>query len=232
MMVRSCLSSTHLRNATLAFVVATGLGARVDASPIASSVYYQTDGWVGSSNPGSSGGAVIFTGASHATNAVSLPGTISLGNFDVASLPASETLTAKDTPFHIIVSFGLQPPQGGSQSWVTSKLEINGVLNGTIVGNSQSSMVASVTSVQQLGKGALPFPLSDFQVLVPVTLTPYNQNPVKWPTTGGPFAYSLSTELDARINPVSSVPEPTTLAVLCVGIAGYAARKRYRRALA
>ena len=229
MLVRSCLSPTRLRRLTLALVVAAALGIRVDASPIASAVYYQTDGWVGSSGPGGTGGALMFTGASHATNAVSLPGTFSLGNFDVASMPGTEALTAKDTPFHVIVDFGLQPPQGNPQSWVTSKLEVDGVINGTITGNTQSSMVATVTSVHQLGTGTLPFPLSDFQVLGPVTLTPYDLNPVKWPANGGPFLYSLSSQLSGQVSPTASVPEPATWAVLCVGIAGYAARKWSRR---
>jgi hypothetical protein len=228
MLVRPCLSATRLRYLGLTLVVAASLGVRIDASPIASTVYYQTDGWVGSSSPGNPDGAVTFTGASHATNPVSLPGTLSLGNFDVASLPATEALTANDTPFHIIVNMGLQPPQNGSQSWVTSQLEVDGVLNGTITGNTQSSMVATVTSVHQLGNGTLPFPLSDFQVLGPVTLTPYDQNPVKWPSNGGPFVYSLSSELTAQVIPASSVPEPTTLAVLAVGAAGYALRRRRR----
>src|SRR5690348_2807814 len=108
MLVHTCLSPARLRKLTLAVVLAAGLGAQLDASPIGAMVYYQTDGSIGSAAPGSPAGALIFTGASHATNPVTLPGGLSLGNFDVASLPATTALTAVNTPFHVTVNFGDQ----------------------------------------------------------------------------------------------------------------------------
>lgn len=231
MMVRSCISPARLRRLTIALVVAAGLGAQVDASPIASTIYYQTDGWVGSVGQNAPDGAIAFTGASHATSPVSLPGTFSLGNFDIASLAANETLTASNTPFSVIVDIGVESAaKGPGQSWVSSEVEVSGVLNGTIIGNSQSSMVATVTSVQQVGSGTLPFPMSDFHVVLgPVAITPYDDNPVRWDLPGSPFHYSLSSPLTAQVSVVSSVPEPTTMAVLCAGLAGYAFRRRRGR---
>jgi len=230
MKVRSCLSPIRPRSLALALVLAAAFGVRTEASPIEPSVYYMTSGWIGSDSQGGASGPIIFMGASHVSNPVSLPGTFSLGNFNVASLGANETLTTNDTPFHVLVNFGLQPPQNGSSSWVTSQLEISGVLNGSIVGNSQSSMVATITSVEQIGAGTLPFPASLFQVLAPLPITPYANNPVKWPTQGGPFLYSLSSQLTAQVSPANPVPEPTTLAILGIGLAGAAIGRRQRAA--
>ena len=226
-MVRACVFPARLRPLILALIAAVGCGIPASASPMATTLYYQTDGWVGSGGPSDPAGPIMFTGASHATNPVSLPGQFSLGNFDVASLPGNNTELYANTPFHVIVKMGLDSAANtGPQAWATSEIEISGVLNGMLVGNNGSSVVATVNSVQQVGSGTLPFSLSNFQVLGPVTLTPFTDNPVKWPDKGNPYHYSLSSPLTGQVSAVNAVPEPTTMAVFCAGIAGYLVRRR------
>jgi hypothetical protein len=128
------------------------------------------------------------------------PGSLALGSFDAEAL-ISGSLTYTNLPFYINVTFSSQ----GSSGVTYPELAIQGVLNGTTTGSSSSDVIATVTSVQTVGTGALPFPISSF-VLGPQMLAPSSVN-------GG------QTALVANIEP-AAVPEPTAMAMMSL-LAGW-----------
>ncbi|WP_422931130.1 hypothetical protein [Singulisphaera sp. PoT] len=179
----------------LALAAFGGAGVR---SAQANPVTYTTYGSIDGKNPGS---PISWTSAN---SSFYMPGSINLGGFNSAlNMPDSITLTYDHTPYTIDVFFG----SGATQS----QLEINGTINGTITGTSSSTMQASVSSITQVGGNPLPFPLSDFQVLSPQTISATGPSPF--------YAYVNYTP----------VPEPTTLALCGMIVAGLGVRHWRRR---
>jgi len=187
-------------------ILTLALSVWVASSAQADPISFSTDGTVG----GADGGPIGFFGN---TGSLLTPGVFSLGQFQAPVLPSSASLTYANTPFSIDVTF---TTSGGA----TSDLLINGVLNGTITGNSSSNMLATATSVAQSGTAPLPFPVNTFSVLGPQTLAPRG-------------LYAGVTDLYAFIsfNPAGEtfpVPEPTTFALFGTMLVGLGLRRRLR----
>lgn len=192
----------------LALALSGWVASTAGADPITPTIIdYSTDGSVG----GPSGGPVHFEGTD---GSFITPGTFVLGQFETPVLPSSATLTYTNTPFNIDVSFST--PSGPA-----SDLIISGLINGTITGNTSSSMVATITSVVQGSEsGQLPFPLNTFQVLAPQILAPRGMQ-------GGITNLYAYSSFNAAAETL--VPEPSTFALFGTVLVGFGVR-RWRRA--
>ncbi len=188
-------------------LIALSFARTVRADPIV----YQSYGDVGVA-----GSAPIGSFSLNSTSGTLIgPGSIALATFQAPTVPTGATLTFTNMPFYISVDF-----HPDSQNSDASVLSINGMLNGTLTGTSNSNVVATVTSVQTTGPDSLPFSLDSFNVLAPQALAPSGIN-------GG------TTTLIGQITAMST-PEPTPLAMLGL-LAGWVAYRmvlrRSRRAM-
>ncbi|WP_422928437.1 hypothetical protein [Singulisphaera sp. PoT] len=151
------------------------------------------------------------------------PGAFSLGNF-VVTQPTSGSTTYNNAEFTIELQTNLGGNVASSPSVSPySALWIDGVLNGTVSASGESNVVASVISVTpdqplQIPENLavpildLPFPIAAFRVALPVVLSL---------TPGGG-----ETPLMAQ---VTTVPEPSPLAISALAVAGVAWIRRPRR---
>ncbi len=207
-------------------IVAIALGLFTWTSSIAKAdgiLTYSTSGYV----VGSTGVSTMVDGAAVAptTNAITYGSvnnatvdTISnlpLGEFQVAPLAADMTTTYANTPF----SFTLIPSayNGAALSNFTPPT-VNGVLNGTLTGGTQSSVIATITSITNT-----PFQLGNASS----TLAGLPNQVLLVPNSAGGV-----TTLEAAINTVGTVgpsqapvPEPSTIALFLTTVGGLALRR-------
>ncbi|WP_422930962.1 PEP-CTERM sorting domain-containing protein [Singulisphaera sp. PoT] len=161
-------------------------------------------------------GTPIISFVSLDQNQFSSASYFSLGNFDVAPLPAGQSTTYDDTPFHITLV--VNQVEGEAPSPNQTPIVLNGHLNGKITGGTQSSVQATfdpIGSVQfQTGpyKNTLTLPGLKF------TLVPSTTN--NGLTTAEAHLTTTPTE--------KPVPEPTSIAMFLTTIAGLGLRQRLR----
>jgi len=206
------LRLTRIRTLMLALTLGGWIATTSEAAPISNPIDYATTGFVGGGS-----GPISFTGN---TSSFLTPGVISLGSFNLAGLGGDTTQTFNNTEFTINVAF----PTGPNGAFPWANVGITGVLNGSITGSNFSDVIATFTGVSQQGDVPLPFDIKNFQLIGPVHLGPQGVN-------GG------STAVFAYVGPVLAgqdpeVPEPSTLAVFALGLAGLGYARRNRKVLA
>jgi hypothetical protein len=216
--MKEALRRAGLRTLIGTFVLSVGLGnglvRTAQASPIpAEPVYYSTTGSVGSGS-----GPITFVGEGSSATPGGMsfisPGSFTLGQFQVQTLPAGGSLTYNGTQFEIFASFATSP------SGPFSTIEITGTLDGTISGSMSSTMSASITSITtEAGSIPPPFPISALTVNLPQAIAPGGLN-------GG--LTTLTAQLTVAATPV---PEPGSMAVFAAALGGLGLW-RFRRARA
>jgi hypothetical protein len=213
----SSLVTTTL-TATLAFIVLTNSEAGAAA---VQSYNYWTEGNIA----GQAGVAPIYFNSASSPMFTS-PGTFSLGQFDAAGiLPTSATLTYNNTPFTVDLNVSTGAGTGPNAPYYT--YEISGNLNGMITGTGSSTMVATVSSITGISEyvngvwTTPPFPVSELQINAPQGITAPNG-----------YQDGLTT-LYAQVNPAlglpSPAPEPTSIAIVGVGLVAWGVRRRLAR---
>jgi hypothetical protein len=195
---------------TLLFTLAAA-GASA-ATARASVIVYDTSGLVGSSGVTGTN-AISFVPISN--NSFTAPSTLSLGTFVVAALPTGQTTTYNHTPF--AVSFGISTVDGISVAATPPLLTVTGFLNGTLTGANLSTVIAVFD----------PIPNPNIQIgphlFVNLSLPSPERTLVPSSTLGGQSSAEGFVML-------SSVPEPTAIALFVVAGAGLGLLRMRRKA--
>lgn len=143
------------------------------------------------------------------------PSNLSFGKFQIDALAAGERTTYNNTPF--TMRFQADALNGQSIEPNETPIEVTGVLNGEVVGDSQSTVVATFN----------PLTKSEFQTgLYTNTLAlpdgPLRLNPS---TSNGGMTTAQAFLSNTSLDP-NPIPEPSTLALFAVTMFGFAARRR------
>lgn len=187
-----------------------GLGhwgtADASSSDPSATVNYSTYGSIG--NGGSFAG-IGFSGTSgHAV----APGSLVFGSFTNtnAALPEGAEIVFKNVPFTINLTVTAPPD---SLDWASQTFTISGLLNGTLAGPNQSSLLATVSKVTESS-------YFNARLLDPTGLNILPQA-IGWGAqTGGTTYTTMAGQLAPGSIVYGAVPEPTS--ALIFGIAGAA----------
>jgi hypothetical protein len=205
--------------------IALGLFAWATASAKADGILtYSTSGFVAGTTGVSGTNAITYSAINGAS--VDTVSNLPLGEFQVAPLGANASTTYTNTPF----SFTLIPSAyNGTALSNFSPLTITGMLNGTLTGSSQSSVIATINPIAndtfQLGGATSTLAGLPNQVL----LVPNS--------AGGITTLEAAINTVGAVNPAQApVPEPSTIALFLTTVGGLALRRyvvaRRPRALA
>lgn len=204
------------RGLTLVLVFALSLGlARMSLAdaispqpvvigdPVNTLMGYSTITTVGTT--GINGPSIIgFTDVTDAS--FTTPSAFSLGEFVSGALDSGIGVTYENTPFTVDLNLdGANEP-----------IQLTGLLNGTVVGPTQNSVVATFDQVDPIEFLTIDGNLASLTILDPeLSLVPSTTN-------GG------RTTAQAQVA-VTAVPEPATVAVFLTALTGLALRRRMRR---
>lgn len=226
----STLTSGRIRQLRLASlvagVVATALiSPRADGSVIKPKVEQKIVSYSTTGTLGTAGGTSVeylnFVGVSTSAptaepgGMVYMPGVFSLGGFQTTAVPEGMSVGFDSFPFSISLNLFGGPMSGE----VTSQILINGMLDGELSSKPGTGLLASITSVTQVGTpiGVPPFTVADLQIMAPQFILPAGSST------------STSTSIYGYVD--AQVPEPTALATLGLGIVALVVHRRRRAAI-
>jgi len=143
------------------------------------------------------------------------PSQFSLGNFQVAALPGTDTTTYTNTPFHI--TYLVNTVNANVPNPNQTPIQISGVLNGSITGGDQSSVRATFDPISNptflAGNFSNTLSIPDN----PISLVPHTTN-------GGQTSGQAFLDTKAVVNS----PEPSSIALFVTALAGLGVRHRAR----
>lgn len=180
-------------------------------------VNYSTSGTIDTSTGVNGPGVISFNSVTNGT--FSAPSSLSLGSFQMQALPAGVSTTYSNTPFEI--TYLTNSINGQSPSSATPVV-LDGVLNGTVTGGSQSSVTATFSSSPPINfsTGGLQ---NSLQILgETLALVPSSTN-------GGITTAQAEIATSGSLNGVP-VPEPASIAVFVMAMSGIGLRRQIRRA--
>jgi hypothetical protein len=193
---------------TLGLFTCAVTGARADGI-----LTYGTSGFVIGTAGVTGTPAITYESVTNAT--VDTTSNLPLGEFQVAALPTNQTTVYNNTPF----SFNLLPSAfNGTTLTSFTELRVSGVLNGTLTGNSASSVVATINPIAnnafQLGDATSNLTgLPNQILLVPAS-------------AGGVTTLEGAISTAGTPGPAQApVPEPSTIALFLSTVGGLALRR-------
>jgi len=221
---------TSLRASVVAFGLVAAAAGAAQAAPIAPMMTYNTINTTGSTISPSGQTSVTdpityvpVSGASFLA-----PSSLSLGSFQVNPLSAGQSVTYNNTPFSITFA----PTQVGNSGLTPGQnpFSITGVLNGTINGPSQSSVVATFNPPPTTATSDPTNPGYQFNAgLYANTLSVANNPLTLVPSTSNNGMTSIQANLVSSTY-TAPVPEPSTILLFAATVAGLGLRRQIRRA--
>ncbi len=211
-MRKSCrLAGLRTWTLALGLVVCTAASGRADAI-----MSYDTSGSIDSS--GVTGpGVISFIPIT--SNSFNSPSGFSLGEFQVAALPGGQSTTYKNTPFHI--TFLVASVNGQTPTPNETPIQVSGVLNGTVTGGNQSSVVATFDPISQP-----TFLTGNYTNTLSIPNNPLSLVPNS--TLGGQTSAQANLAT-SPVTPVPPIPEPTSVAMFLTTLAGLGVRRHFQR---
>jgi hypothetical protein len=224
-MMRMTQGWTGLRTAVVALGLVACAQPGVKAAAISSTT---SDALLGYSTAGSIDTTTTADGVSGTnvisfvpiTNSqVSATSNIPLGYFQVAAEPTGQSTTYTNTPFSINFIPGTV---AGETPTSSSPITITGVVNGTITGSNQSSVVATFNTVS--GVSNLAAASGTFSSTL--TIPQGSMLPLV-PSSAGSGATTVEGMISTALSPNNEVPapEPSTIALFLSTVCGLGLRK-------
>jgi len=167
-------------------------------------------------------GTPVISFSSTTSGTFNAPSDFSLGDFHVSALADGQATTYTDTPFHIALT--VTQVNGAAPDPNQTPVTLSGVLNGTVSGPNQSTVVAKFdpTSTPVFLTGSAANTLSVFDN--PLSLVPSTTN-------GGQTSAQAFLNNQVSAPPLgggTTVPEPTSIVLFSTVIGGFALRRRVR----
>ncbi len=188
---------------------------------------YSTGGTVldsGISSPDGSAATNVISFTPVVSGAFTSPSAVSLGEFQVATLPTGKETDYNNTPFSITYN----PLTIAGTNYTGGPITITGTLTGAITG-SQSSVVATFNSVTSPAFASADGTfLSTLSVLnSPLALVAPSAGGIT--TVQAAVATTAPTPAGGGGTNPPATPEPTTLAILGTALVGLGLRKQLRK---
>lgn len=205
---------TGLRAAAIALGTAALLTSQARADVISSpSMRYNTAGSIGTTGVSDAGNVITYIPVT--SGSFTSPSFLNLGFFQVAPLKDGQQTVYRDTPFSL--TFLPSSVAGTELTSEVKPITISGTLNGTIAGNTQSSVTARFDPIDSPS-----FKTPGYEHTISITNTTLSLVP---PLTGNGQT-SIQANFTSVSNPEKPVPEPTTVALFLTTIGGIGLRKR------
>jgi len=202
---------TGLRTLAFALGLFTWTASSSQASAL---INYSTAGSIDSS--GVSGpGVISFVPVSNGS--FNAPSAFSLGDFQVAPLPAGQTTTYTNTPFHI--TFLANTVNGSAPDPNETPVQVSGVLNGAVTGANETEVVATFNPISKP-----TFLTGQFSNTMTILDSPLSLVP----STTNSGQTSAQANLDNSLTNPPPIPEPTSIALFLTTLAGLGVRHKVR----